>query len=275
VTNPLVFGLIVFVLLTALTASLGRSHLGILQAQDSRYRLYPAILFVLYFISFLQVHKEIATKKSFYICFLLLVVFVNIFSYSTGRLGVESLKKKLRFGVANFYQNGEYMSNPNEPNELYNFNYDAAKTWLKTSEDLGIYKLPKIMYSDVRSVNKNMNVKNSNIGEVVTDISLVDSMDYFYVHNGLAYVEDKDSRDTRIFFVLTKTDNPMVRYYFDTKPNVRNDQWNFNYFFSGFTLLLYKRDVTPGKYHCGILILDHWDSVQGFTMLDDAIEIGK
>ena len=252
--NPLALSYLVFLLLSAIAATISRFGLGIGAATTPRYVLLPALFVAVMYIVYLNIFHQVKHR----VLFLTLAISVVFYSIrlSANYQKINLQKAELSEGILSYYANSDSTTLAFPNPQL------AAERIDKAILD-GLYTPPTIndLFPDIH-LNPDLNIIPPT-GNLLFSIDKVSDNDKFVSIQGWAFLKEGNRYDQKIGIVLkSETDSfvfstlniqrpDVIEYYKGKYTGIKQD--------CGFKLYIIKPslNIPTGEYLIGICLIEN------------------
>ena len=263
--NLAILALLAFMYLTSLSVTMARSGFGIGQALSPRYGILPVMLLIGLYILTLETVKNRIIRPILAFIGLSVAVYVGQYSYQQNLPKVEDRTALLQYSSA--------LYNDNKANLILYRDGDDAKTIFPDALKRGIYEVPPIVLSDLRSPPQSVDGSQLvSTNDVTAQAQPFLTNGFLVLYQAWAVINGLPSENTVIEVVAQ---SPQGSYAFATSRHIRYDIANqlqsMQYMHAGFSCVLRKADLKPGHYQLWLHLTNK--NVQAYWPLNSVLDV--
>ncbi|MDD2941699.1 MAG: hypothetical protein PHC51_01920 [bacterium] len=248
--NVTIFSLLLFCIATALAQSLVRGHLGVDYALvTSRYKIVSIVAFACLFAGIVESSSNVARQRGLLLIGVLCAGVTCFTSWLNNSIELPFRRQFLADSLQRWQLVGAALEHPMP---------ELADRIMREAVDAGIYHLPAVGRGDLQRAAPLAGVPEAK-GQIVHALEHLVLTDRFLFIRGWAFVFGEESIGSRISVTLVGAEN---RYVIPTANRLRCDvtayhrvyfdQGNLDY--SGFQVLLERKELFAGNYRIGVML---------------------
>ncbi len=246
--SPLLFGIILFILMSAGLTAIGRASESLDSVFYSRYRVYSVLSLVVLYWVLLDLFPHIFQRAGVWYSVLGFTIGLYGLSFWHGRPYLIQQSYYLKYGMT------AYQAGLGEPGLSYP-SQELARSILEESRRLGVYEPPNLPEEEL---NGKIEVELPQESKGILDYAYeahLDTLGNLRIDHGWTYLKGYSTYGSEIFVVLRSEKESLV---FKTMRELRADvsraKKNPGLDNSGFTFFYPCRKLKPGKYRVGLYV---------------------